>query len=794
MEPKLTNAKGLKTYSRRKSSKCVNVMAYKNTKCEPLTTKEAVKFLLQGSLKWRVCRFCLTSTTTLSELDEIYEVASSGAIFQVSIREMIASFYPFQIGDDPNFPNKICNPCLDRAINSYLFTQQCERSERALRNCFNDINEKFDKLDPIEKVKRRGRQKLNPNHNVLHVDYKKVISYADPIINLVNLGASVEESSGEIGELECPKCWQVLPNIESFVNHEKIHPKSMWFNCRLCGKSFIKHSQYKKHLKQSHASAKSADVIIDKKFTCNECGSTNEDYDAHLQHVEKHKFKYILEHLIERKMGDLCGVCMEKGSKMVELNETFYLHGGYPELTGEKTLATVLSSSIPEINTLHNYTGTKICEKCLNNALTSYIFVSKIRYLRNRLHTCISLMLESLDQIDDPENNVMVEIALDTILPLAEKINDLEEDNDSGNESKLKIDVLEDEFRIQIDSSEEESVKSDEITIDEYKKQLFDELKKTIYPIKTETDTVKDTNKTVKLINGYQSTKYNNEVTPVKDVCSEFLTFKKKKKSIRRKPKYTCPFCGKHFISDYFVKKHILKHVYMKIKCDICNEEFKSKFHLFEHKKISHASNNDSYVTCKTCDRGFKDNKKLLIHKRNHKKNICPLCSKMFISQSRFESHFQRHALKFKLHKNYDVQTCSFCEKEASNENELSLHVNKSHLQIKPYNCDMCDKKFYTEYNLSSHKTVHSFYSKENCEFCDKVLNSRRDLVVHVRKHIGSKPHHCHVCRQSFYSEISQSNHMRKVHGGRFCCRLCKSMFNRKVDLKAHVNVAHNAI
>lgn len=255
--------------------------------------------------------------------------------------------------DDPNFPNKICNKCLDRTINSYLFTQQCERAERALLNCFNDINEKFDKLDPVERVKRRGRQKLNPNHNVLHADYKNVMGYADPLINIINVGAAREENENvaEASEFECPKCWQVLPNLESYVNHEKIHPKSMWYNCRHCGKSFVKHSQYKKHMKQCQITRMMLPEpdIKKKEFICTECGTFTEDFGKHLQHIEKHKFKIILEHLIERRMNELCGVCMGQGERMVELSETFHLHAGYPELSGEKTLARVIRETVPEV-------------------------------------------------------------------------------------------------------------------------------------------------------------------------------------------------------------------------------------------------------------------------------------------------------------------------------------------------------------------------------------------------------------------------------------------------------------
>lgn len=482
------------------------------------------------------------------------------------------------------------------------------------------------------------------------------------------------------------------------------------------------------------------------------------------------------------------------------------------------------------MNTVHNYTGTKICEKCFNHALTSYIFINKIRYIRNRLNVCVSHMLDSLNRIDEPENNVMVEIAMETILPITDK-----KFNDEDEESQLKIEILEDEFRIDTESSEESS-KSENTDDEEIGTVLFDDLKKMLYPVNIEKDK-EITDDVNKVVNGYQDIEvlsptsdeksitseieqsamsdlenspkssdieknnddfnYSNvDESPLNDICSEFLTFKKKPKPKRkfRRQNFTCPFCSKHFISDYFLKNHILKHINMKISCNICYESVKSKFHLFEHVKMVHVDIQKDYSVCDTCGRGFANKKSFLLHKKTHIKKECPLCDKLFKSQNTFDTHFQRHAYKFNGRKFSRSKTCSFCEREFSSENELSLHVNKSHLQIKPYNCDMCEKQFYTEHNLSSHKKLHSYRTKETCEFCSKIFKCRRDLVSHVRKHIGIKPHHCQICRESFYSETGQQKHMKKLHGGKYCCRLCKSVFNRKLDLKAHVNVAHNAM
>lgn len=63
----------------------------------PLTTKVAVEYLLNGKLKSNVCRYCLKVTVGLSELDQIMHIAGTGVIYKVSIRAMIACFYPVKV-------------------------------------------------------------------------------------------------------------------------------------------------------------------------------------------------------------------------------------------------------------------------------------------------------------------------------------------------------------------------------------------------------------------------------------------------------------------------------------------------------------------------------------------------------------------------------------------------------------------------------------------------------------------------------------------------------------------------
>ena len=224
--------------------------------------------------------------------------------------------------------------------------------------------------------------------------------------------------------------------------------------------------------------------------------------------------------------------------------------------------------------TLDSYIGTKICDTCLNNVIAAYVFIFKIKHVRNRLGMCISSILDNLKSVD-LDKNLMVEISKQTILPYF-KIDSFDELLTDNTDDKYNVEVLEDEFRIKSDSESDFGSDSIDSSVNA---SLTDDNESIIEnPAKN----VSKTYMNKKLVNGYQS-KYEDSV--IDDICSEFLTFKKKKPVKRAPSRFTCPFCNKHFISDYFIKKHILKHVLAKVQCDICLKQFKSKFHLFEHKK-----------------------------------------------------------------------------------------------------------------------------------------------------------------------------------------------------------------
>lgn len=91
--PKFELNKNIKTYAKT----CRKITDMPNKQVEELTTKNALTFLIAGTLQCKVCKYCLNVTEELYELERVMEIASKGGLYSVTVKDMIASFHPFKV-------------------------------------------------------------------------------------------------------------------------------------------------------------------------------------------------------------------------------------------------------------------------------------------------------------------------------------------------------------------------------------------------------------------------------------------------------------------------------------------------------------------------------------------------------------------------------------------------------------------------------------------------------------------------------------------------------------------------
>ncbi|GAB0098059.1 hypothetical protein DMENIID0001_137490 [Sergentomyia squamirostris] len=109
------------------------------------------------------------------------------------------------------------------------------------------------------------------------------------------------------------------------------------------------------------------------------------------------------------------------------------------------------------------------------------------------------------------------------------------------------------------------------------------------------------------------------------------------------KHKYKCDICGKGFVRNFILTKHMKSHG-DPLSCSICNAKLKTKKTLLQHLK----THSDEFpFKCDICGRGFRHKKNLPAHKRTHtgeKPFLCQICDQRFTSRPAFRQHMRtRH-------------------------------------------------------------------------------------------------------------------------------------------------------
>ena len=97
------------------------------------------------------------------------------------------------------------------------------------------------------------------------------------------------------------------------------------------------------------------------------------------------------------------------------------------------------------------------------------------------------------------------------------------------------------------------------------------------------------------------------------------------------------------------------------------------------------------------------------------------------------------------------------------------MHINAVHSNLKPFQCEKCDKCFSQNVNLQMHiDRVHSKLKPFQCEKCEKCYADNRDLKTHIhRKHSKTNPLKKYVfteCEESFEAKERLDYHMNSVH------------------------------
>ncbi|XP_054152633.1 zinc finger protein 845-like [Oppia nitens] len=148
----------------------------------------------------------------------------------------------------------------------------------------------------------------------------------------------------------------------------------------------------------------------------------------------------------------------------------------------------------------------------------------------------------------------------------------------------------------------------------------------------------------------------------------------------------------------------------------------------------------------------------------------------------------QRSALKVKSRISNGRYRCRTCGHQNKNFNQMETHVNRYHLNIKPYKCDICNEYFAGISSLRHHKTVHHYYVGEGLD----QLSDRRNALLAKTK----AKNQCQLCKQIFKEQMALKNHELRVHRNskvakNVKCDICGLMYSTRTAVTNHKRFFH---
>ncbi|XP_060558948.1 zinc finger protein OZF-like [Ruditapes philippinarum] len=142
--------------------------------------------------------------------------------------------------------------------------------------------------------------------------------------------------------------------------------------------------------------------------------------------------------------------------------------------------------------------------------------------------------------------------------------------------------------------------------------------------------------------------------------------------------------------------------------------------------------------------------------------------------------------------------TCEECGRVCSSKWALRLHSLRH--GEKSFQCENCEKMFFTKTELSQHVKLMHFEGEREpgikyaCDDCGKIYARKDNLLKHIRiKHEkAEKSYQCDVCGKGFYLKHNLTIHQVRHGEKKFQCHICAKSFFTMTELKQHEKHQHS--
>ncbi|XP_064905623.1 uncharacterized protein LOC110355741 [Columba livia] len=215
---------------------------------------------------------------------------------------------------------------------------------------------------------------------------------------------------------------------------------------------------------------------------------------------------------------------------------------------------------------------------------------------------------------------------------------------------------------------------------------------------------------------------------------------------------FTCSYCGKSFVKRPNSLGHHCIHTGEKpFACTNCSKSFKDKKSLIIHQRIH---TGEKPFACTNCGKSFRQKATLITHQRIHtgeKPFTCTDCGRSFREKKSLITH-QR------IHTGEKPFTCNDCGKSFREKARLMIH-QRIHTGEKPFTCTNCSKSFREKKLLKRHQQVH-----HGLGLVPVGSQQKRGDLSALGGQAEAKPFQCGVCEKRFWKERLLLAHQR-THG-----------------------------
>ena len=240
-------------------------------------------------------------------------------------------------------------------------------------------------------------------------------------------------------------------------------------------------------------------------------------------------------------------------------------------------------------------------------------------------------------------------------------------------------------------------------------------------------------------------------------------------KSQTGRDRYQCGQCDRSyaFLNDY--RRHVrVKHERsMSFRCDLCDENFTSKFNLKRHNKTYHISETEAKpVVIKLFSRSrgkraspkgqvqtINDSQKDNFTPDNQKKNPTVLLKripkklieniqqisdestkeKSLRSEESFQHLQTMEKMKQATIRLERLSKCTICKMTFKKNDNFKRHIETVHMKAKNFPCEDCGKEFSSKAILTAHTQSTHKGIRFDCNMCDNTFASKTHLRTHVK-------------------------------------------------------------